>query len=216
MGVTLHEGHRERHRYLVVNFYNHLHPHQILEALLFAAIPRRDTNPLAHSLIDHCGSLEKVFSADEKELMEVKGIGQHTASFLSAFGQIYKVIGDNRRLPTISAGDVFVFQAFLYSVFEDSDKEQLFTAALDNSFAVADWEIYDFGLIKGNSAGFAASKTPLFNNGPCIMAKYRPDGDFDMNEEWAFAHKVATLLPKMSQLKRYILLSEETITYIDI
>ena len=32
----------------------------VLELLLFYAIPRKDTNELAHALLDHFGALDKV------------------------------------------------------------------------------------------------------------------------------------------------------------
>ena len=55
----MHEGHRERLRetYLEQGA-SALHEHQLLELLLTYAIPRRDTNPLAHSLLSAYGSLE--------------------------------------------------------------------------------------------------------------------------------------------------------------
>ena len=61
----MHEGHRERLRksYLAAGG-DAMHDHQLLELLLTYAIPRQDTNPLAHRLLKAYGSLEKVLSAD--------------------------------------------------------------------------------------------------------------------------------------------------------
>lgn len=56
--------------------------HQILELLLTYAIPRKDTNELAHRLLDQFGSLEKVLQADAALLMQVEGIGRSAAVFL--------------------------------------------------------------------------------------------------------------------------------------
>ncbi|HOV69306.1 MAG TPA: hypothetical protein PLZ84_03175, partial [Clostridia bacterium] len=50
-------------------------PHQVLELLLFYAIPYKDTNELAHLLLDRFGSLSAVFEASIDELVEVKGVG---------------------------------------------------------------------------------------------------------------------------------------------
>ena len=57
-------------------------PHQILEFILFYAIPRKDTNELAHVLIDTFGSLKGVFDAPYEELIKVTGIGPNTAALL--------------------------------------------------------------------------------------------------------------------------------------
>ena len=60
----MHEGHRERLRksFLSAGAYA-LHDHQLLELILTYAIPRKDTNPLAHQLLKAYGSLEKVLAA---------------------------------------------------------------------------------------------------------------------------------------------------------
>ncbi|MBQ2718634.1 MAG: hypothetical protein IJF73_01050 [Clostridia bacterium] len=57
-------------------------PHNVLELLLFYAIPRRDTNPLAHALLDRFGTVDAVLSAGEEELCAVAGVGERTARLL--------------------------------------------------------------------------------------------------------------------------------------
>ncbi|HPT78184.1 MAG TPA: DNA repair protein RadC [Candidatus Atribacteria bacterium] len=85
----MHEGHRDRvkNRFLnegLDNFDNH----QVLELLLFYAIPQKDTNPLAHELIDRYGSLSGVLEADPRELQKLKGVGKNTAVLLSMIPQL--------------------------------------------------------------------------------------------------------------------------------
>ena len=60
----------------------------VLELLLFYAIPRKDTNELAHALLDHFGALDKVFEASVPELEAVPGIGENTALLISLVPQI--------------------------------------------------------------------------------------------------------------------------------
>ena len=76
----LHVGHRKRlktryERAGLLDFADH----EILELILFDALPRIDTNPVAHLLLDRFGTLDRVFAASEEELREVKGIGPKTA-----------------------------------------------------------------------------------------------------------------------------------------
>ena len=60
----------------------------VLELLLFYAIPRKDTNELAHALLDHFGSLDRIFEASVPELEEVPGIGENTALLITLVPQI--------------------------------------------------------------------------------------------------------------------------------
>ena len=55
---------------------------QALELLLFYAIPQKDTNPIAHALLDRFGSLSQVLDADVEELKKVPGISGHAATLL--------------------------------------------------------------------------------------------------------------------------------------
>jgi DNA repair protein RadC len=52
-----------------------LSDYELLELLLFRALPRRDVKPLAKSLLDKFGSFAEVISAPEQRLAEVKGLG---------------------------------------------------------------------------------------------------------------------------------------------
>lgn len=56
--------------------------HNALEMLLFYALPRKDTNELAHKLLNHFGSLAAVLEADQKALSEIDGIGENAAVLL--------------------------------------------------------------------------------------------------------------------------------------
>ena len=54
--------------------------HNILELLLFYAIPQKDTNDLAHALLDKFGSLAAVFDAEIGDLCKVNGIGENSVN----------------------------------------------------------------------------------------------------------------------------------------
>ncbi len=76
----IHEGHRARmKKRLLESGEMGFADHELLEMLLYYAIPRRDTNELAHRLLKQFGSLQGVLSASEEELACVKGMGQQAA-----------------------------------------------------------------------------------------------------------------------------------------
>lgn len=62
----------------------------VLELLLFYAIPRKDTNEIAHALLDHFGSLDRVLEASIPELEAVPGVGESSALLISLIPQIMR------------------------------------------------------------------------------------------------------------------------------
>ena len=87
--MGLHDGHRQRskRRYMELGAQG-LEDHQLLELLLFYAIPRQDTNETAHRLLKRFGSLQNVLSAVPEELASVEGVGQNAAVLLHLTGDV--------------------------------------------------------------------------------------------------------------------------------
>ena len=87
--MSEHEGHRERLR---TRFNKEgldgFALHEALELLLTYAIPRIDTNGLAHALIRRFGSLSAVLEASNADLMQVEGIGSRAAALLAEAGDL--------------------------------------------------------------------------------------------------------------------------------
>ncbi|MEP3234018.1 MAG: DNA repair protein RadC [Hyphomicrobiales bacterium] len=64
--------------------------YELLELILFRAIPRRDTKPIAKALLTRFGTVAEVLSAPIERLKEVEGIGQSVAvdlKIIQAAGQ---------------------------------------------------------------------------------------------------------------------------------
>jgi len=62
--------------------------HNVLELLLFFAMPRKDTNPVAHELIESFGSLEAVLEAPADELTKINGIGENSVALLKLIPEV--------------------------------------------------------------------------------------------------------------------------------
>ncbi len=73
-------GHRERlrERFLTTGPES-LQDHELLEFVLFSAIKRSDTKPIAKALIKRFGSFGEVLSASPEQLQQVKGVGEVAA-----------------------------------------------------------------------------------------------------------------------------------------
>ncbi|UWG97971.1 hypothetical protein LPY66_03955 [Dehalobacter sp. DCM] len=88
----MHEGRRIRlKRRFLEEGLDSFEDHQILELLLFYAIPCKDTNELAHVLIEKYGSLSKVFDADPNELTTTPGLGENSAVLLSLMPSLARI-----------------------------------------------------------------------------------------------------------------------------
>ena len=88
---NLNQGHRSRmrKRYLTCGFSG-FQEHEILELLLFYALPRVNTNPIAHQLLKEFHSLAGVLDADPVELQKVPGIREQAAVFLNMLPELFR------------------------------------------------------------------------------------------------------------------------------
>lgn len=78
-----HLGHRARMRAKLLNAGPEaLLDHELLEMVLFLALPRRDTKPIARALIARFGSFANAISAPVRDLQAVEGMGEAGAAAL--------------------------------------------------------------------------------------------------------------------------------------
>ena len=101
--MPVHEGHRSRKK---EQFRAHgldaFADHEVLELLLYYAVPRQDTNPIAHRLMKKFGSLDAVFAADRAALEEVEGIGENASTLLSLMFPLMRRAFARRKLNAVS------------------------------------------------------------------------------------------------------------------
>ena len=107
MSQSIHTDHRQRvkKRFLQEGL-DSFSDIQALEMLLFYAIPRQDTNPIAHALLDHFGTVSQVLEAPVEELVKVKGISEHSAVLIRLVQEMCRFYQIDRNtqvtiLPTI-------------------------------------------------------------------------------------------------------------------
>lgn len=88
---NVHKGHRQKvkDRYMKTGF-DGMADHNILELLLFFGIPYKDTNPIAHELMNTFGSFSGVLHAGVAELKSVKGMTENAACLLNMILPVYK------------------------------------------------------------------------------------------------------------------------------
>ncbi len=93
---NIHKGHRKkvRNRYYECGLKG-MPEHNILEFLLFFGIQRKDTNEIAHELINRFGSLSSVFEAKREDLMKVKGMTENAACLITMILPLYSAYVDD-------------------------------------------------------------------------------------------------------------------------
>lgn len=90
VATVKHDGHRQRlHSDIFQLGFDSSPPVKTLEYILTLAIPRVDTNPIAHRLLETFGSISAVLDASPKQLQQVRGIGPRAAQILSLFPQFF-------------------------------------------------------------------------------------------------------------------------------
>ena len=142
-----HGGHRNRLRErFVKDGLDGFEEHNILEMLLFYTIPQRDTNEIAHALLDRFGSLEGVFNAKTEELVEVNGTGEYSAQFLSMFSKLIDSYIDDRRQNEIISG-IHNITEFIVRKLAFSQTECLMIFFIDNKQSVLSWHYLQEGCV---------------------------------------------------------------------
>ena len=130
--MPIHDGHRQRlkERFLREGLDN-FDELYVLELVLFYCIPRKDTNPIAHSLLEKFGSLTGVFGASVSELETVPGISRNTATFLSLVPQLSRYYQVQLAQPGEILCSIEQCGKYLVPRFYGRDNETVFLLCLD-------------------------------------------------------------------------------------
>jgi len=128
-----HEGHRERLREAaqVDSDLSSFSDYQTLEFLLSFDIPRKDTNEIAHDLIERFGSMDAVFKASPSELFDVPDMTRNAAYLISYFNAIHRKILISKAKETRTVTSYAEAKRVLAPYFNDLAIENVYMAALD-------------------------------------------------------------------------------------
>lgn len=127
----------------------------ILELLLFYAVPRQDTNPLAHTLIERFGGLNEVLEASMDELMDTPGVGENVAILLKLFPSVCKRYLENQRKKKIAYTTVSELQDYIIPLFAFEPEELLYMICMDSGNHITYCQVISRG---GEDAVYADTK----------------------------------------------------------
>ena len=181
---NIHKNHRNR---LKTQFINNgisaLTDIQKLELLLFYSIPLKDTNPLAHKLINEFGSLKNVFSADYEKLLRIDGVKENTATLIKLISSLNPILA----LPdtTKRINTAYEAKEFCSKLFVGVDIEQFYVICLSKNN-----QIQKYKMIQSGSSDEVTVQirniTEFALNANCnriIITHNHPYGDAVMSDE---------------------------------
>jgi len=179
---NVHAGHRYRMKKRIdTHGISSLQDHELLEYMLYPIMPRRDTNPIAHELLNTFGRFDRVFDAQVNELQRIPGIGPDIARYLKAILEcnrrynISQVTADsNKRMR--SSQDL---AEYARPYFMNCSTECLYLMSLSNSNRVLDMSLINEGSVNQNVPDLRKlTQTALDHNASCaIVFHNHPDGN---------------------------------------
>ncbi len=202
-----HEGHRNRLRetYLQGGFES-LSDVNRLELLLFYAIPRRDTNLMAHELLRHFGSLSAVMGAELDQLMAVEGISKNAAILIQLVGQL-TAAAERERALTRSQGILETTTKcaeYLLPQFFGMNRELVYLLCLDGKCKLLTCRRLGEGSVNATDVSirrivetalhYNATSVVLAHNHPCGICKPSGEDEVTTLKVWQALNAVSVQL----------------------
>ena len=212
--MSIHKGHRQRlkNRFLLEGLDNFTDI-QVLELLLFYCIPRIDTNPLAHALLNEFGSLARVMEATPQELKTVDGVGDNVATLFSLITQLSRYYQVNRVMDTRILTSIEKCGHYLLPFFQGRTKETVFLLCLDAKCKVISCKKVGEGSV--NSADVSIRKIAEMalaaNATAVVLAHNHPSGiAYPSDEDKLTTKKVSIALKAMDiELVDHIVVADD-------
>lgn len=179
MAEELHGGHRARmkERFLSEGI-DHFDRHQIVEMLLFFGIPRKDTNGIAHRLIETFGGLPGVLEAPYEELRRVEGMTANAAVLVAFCGQMFRAYYNDKFAGGTVLSTVEEAGRYLLPKFLGRREETVFVVCLDNKDKVISGNVVREGSVNAAdiSARIIVQQALTHNATQVILAHNHPSG----------------------------------------
>lgn len=145
---NIHAGHRERLRNVVFTTkLNGCSEVQVLEYLLSFVIARKDTNPIAHELLNKFGNMKNICLSPNAELTQVKNVGNHTANFLRSLPIVFNYFNERYvEEDSIPLNTALKVSNYASRFFRNADCEQMMIIITDDKVKTIAHKIITLGV----------------------------------------------------------------------
>ena len=178
------DGHRDRLRQrMLQEGLQSFQDHEVLELLLFQSLPRKDTNKIAHELLNKFGNIYNILNATPEQLMTVPGISKITACNLSMIKEVLQryMRGQSSRKKFVGVRSIIDFARMLIA---NAYVEQFVVIYVDNTTTHLHHEIYcnnSSDRVQVDVKKMVATAVRVGANG-VVIAHCHPNGECDPSE----------------------------------
>ena len=174
-----HGGHRARLRARFQKASDSLEDHELLELLLFYAIPQKDTNGLAHDLLNRFGSFRNILNADLSQLSKVPGMGEVSSQLFPVLQElIRRYLREQLSTWELKYYDPKYIGGICLPKFFNKKEEHVLALALDSNFEIVAEKEIGAGDLMSSPIDIVQFSDFVHKHKPCriVVAHNHPSG----------------------------------------
>lgn len=149
-----------------------------LEFILTYVLPRVDTNPIAHKLIDKFGDIGAVLDAPPEELEKIQGMGPNSARLLSMMPQIFERYLQDKQRRTCILNSREALAGYCKTLLRNKPNEELYAVCLNRAYKVLRVEFLAKGTVNElllSMQEFLRKMISIKNNYFVVLTHSHPD-----------------------------------------
>lgn len=159
--------------------------HEVLELILFYAIPRRDVNELSHRLVETFGSFNGVIEAGIDDLCAVEGIGENSATLIKLMSESYRRYSLDSGEPVFFYDDMKKIGDYAVKLYVGVAVEKLYAMLFDNRMKLIDTVLLAEGAVNSVrvSTRTICEKAIKKNASTIVLVHNHPNGTIYPSDE---------------------------------
>ena len=148
-GENLHENHRQRvkNRFIITKDLDVFADHEVLEMLLFYAIPRQNVNEMAHKILNEFGNLHKVFEANPKEIQSRCGVTENVAVLFSMMSPLFRRYQRDKLRKRVQFNNTEAIAKYIKTAYIGRKNETFMLMCLDKSRSLLSMDVMEEGTL---------------------------------------------------------------------